>query len=934
MSKKFLLKILLLLFSFMLVLGTLLACDNEGQDDSHTHKFSSTYYYSDDFHWHKCDCKEISEKMPHNLIDNKCVCGYQGYEHRCLFLNYVYNDDATCETDGTETAICENGCSLTDTRVRLNSKVDHAYGEWETNHDGTHIKVCYYNNLHVLYEECYGGVATETERAICEVCGEEYGATLDHVHNFSEQVIADRYLQSNATCESASKYYYSCICNQKGTDTFEVGKPLGHDYSVFLPYDDTRHKSVCVNDSSHYILENCCGGSPSLTRLPICDLCKQGYLSDVSTGIFIGDYYISDFVIAVDSSNELLYNGALLLKSTISNITGVELEIVGNSDETTIFIKQVNKFDTAEDGFKVYVKNNNLIIECAYMNMFESAFDIFCADLLYNSDNAIYFYEGYEETIEISKVYYSEFGVKGDGVTNDFYAMKEAHDYANISGQTVCGEQGKTYLITNTVDENNKAQTITIKTDVDWCGAKIIIDDRYFTPSSPEISESVFTIANDYEKSAITNSTKTTISQFIPTKKITNSTTEFKNLLGYSALIHVYNGNRKMFSRYGYNNNGGSQNEIFYIDENAKIVDSKLLFEFDDVTSILVYRADNPEITVKNATIETLACLYNLGTGSNVSISRGITLSRPNAILKNLKHVVTGEIPKGTLVDGVPFNGMSNAYLEILNTHNVLIEDCVFQGRTHYLSGTYDIVPTNSHKVLFKNCTQSNFFELKANGEESNRANFSKQWGIIGSNRCKHLDLVGCRLSRYDAHTGVTDGKIINSEVGQISVVGGGDLLIENSKIYAYRERIIVLRKDYGAFWNGTITLKDCHVINAKLDDGKYRQQIISIVDADTVNHNFGFETQFPNLVIDNLKIDKAAKYVRICNSPRALTDPSVSKLRAKDLEGNPNLYAYYPPSFIKVYNNEDKNYQILVPKDNGFFDTTETLNVIKSYIY
>ncbi|MBR2377277.1 MAG: hypothetical protein IKA85_05865 [Clostridia bacterium] len=932
MRKRIFIKILILIFSSMLALGAFSACYNEKGENAHTHKFSSTYFYNDDYHWHKCDCKEITEKLPHNIVDGKCICGYKQYEHRCLFLNYVYNNDATCEQDGTETAICENGCSLTDTRVKLNSVVNHDYGEWQPNYDGTHIKVCYYNEEHVIYEQCYGGEATETERAVCEVCGEKYGATLGHVHDYSEQVVADRYLYSNATCESASKYYYSCVCKQRGSETFEVGKPLGHDYSIFVPYDETRHKSVCVNDNSHYVLENCVGGTATQTSLPICDLCNQGYLSDVSTGIYIGDFSILDYVIAVDDDNQILYQGALNLQSTISSIVGYNLDIVKSGYERTILLKQVSKNETAEEGFKIFVKDNDLIIECAYMNMFDIALDSFCADLQYNRGKAIYFYDGYEETIEISKVYYSEFGVVGDGVTNDFYAMKEAHDYANISGQIVCGEQGKTYLISNTVDENNVAQTITIKTDVDWCDAKIVIDDRYFTPSSPEITESVFTIANDYDRTAITNSTKTTISQFIPTKKITNTTTGFKNLLGYSALIHVYNSNRMMFNRYGYNN-GGSQNEIFYIDENAKIVDSSLLFEFDDITSILVYRADNPEITVKNATIETLACLYNLGTGSNVYISRGITLSRPNAILKNLKHVVTGEIPKGTIVDGVPFNGMSNSYLKVLNTHNVLIEDCVFQGRTYYLAGTYDIAPTNSHKVLFKNCTQTNFFERKANGEESNRANFSKQWGIIGSNRCKHLDLVGCRLSRYDAHAGVTDGKIINSEVGQISVVGGGDLLIENTKIYAYRERILVLRKDYGAFWNGTITLKDCHVINAKLDDGKYRQQIISIVDADTVNHNFGFETQFPNLVIDNLKIDKAAKYVRVCNSPRAMNDPSVTKLGVKDLDGNPNLYAYYPPQYIKIYNNNDKPYQVLVPTNNGFFSKTETQNVVKNQI-
>ncbi|MBR5956927.1 MAG: leucine-rich repeat domain-containing protein [Salinivirgaceae bacterium] len=39
------------------------------------------------------------------------------------FVNYIYNNDATTEADGTETAICENGCGETDTRVKEGTKL-------------------------------------------------------------------------------------------------------------------------------------------------------------------------------------------------------------------------------------------------------------------------------------------------------------------------------------------------------------------------------------------------------------------------------------------------------------------------------------------------------------------------------------------------------------------------------------------------------------------------------------------------------------------------------------------------------------------------------------------------------------------------------------------------------------------------------------------
>ncbi len=39
------------------------------------------------------------------------------------FVNYVYNNDATTEADGTETAVCEHGCGETDTRVKEGTKL-------------------------------------------------------------------------------------------------------------------------------------------------------------------------------------------------------------------------------------------------------------------------------------------------------------------------------------------------------------------------------------------------------------------------------------------------------------------------------------------------------------------------------------------------------------------------------------------------------------------------------------------------------------------------------------------------------------------------------------------------------------------------------------------------------------------------------------------
>ena len=34
------------------------------------------------------------------------------------FTNYEYNDDAKCEIDGTETAVCDHNCGESDTKIK------------------------------------------------------------------------------------------------------------------------------------------------------------------------------------------------------------------------------------------------------------------------------------------------------------------------------------------------------------------------------------------------------------------------------------------------------------------------------------------------------------------------------------------------------------------------------------------------------------------------------------------------------------------------------------------------------------------------------------------------------------------------------------------------------------------------------------------------
>lgn len=50
-----------------------------------------------------------------------------------------------------------------------------------------------------------------------------------HTHSFTQEIAEDKYLASNATCSEGARYYYSCKCGEKGTETFGYGSPLEHE---------------------------------------------------------------------------------------------------------------------------------------------------------------------------------------------------------------------------------------------------------------------------------------------------------------------------------------------------------------------------------------------------------------------------------------------------------------------------------------------------------------------------------------------------------------------------------------------------------------------------------------------------------------------------------------------------------------------------------
>ena len=201
------------------------------------------------------------ELGPHHFVD-------QVNEYRlksaatCTSPAVYYQSCSTCGAQGTETFT--NGEPL-----------GHDYGAWTSNGDGTHKRVCAHDAAHTKTENCHGGTATCTEKAICEDCNAAYGELA--AHDFTAETAEEQYLKSAATCTERAVYYKSCaVCglSSEGTAdeaTFFSGNALDHDWGEWTSNEDGTHTRTCTVDgcSAGMQTENCIDADKDHK----CDIC-------------------------------------------------------------------------------------------------------------------------------------------------------------------------------------------------------------------------------------------------------------------------------------------------------------------------------------------------------------------------------------------------------------------------------------------------------------------------------------------------------------------------------------------------------------------------------------------------------------------------------------------------------------------------------------
>ena len=197
--------------------------------------------------------------------------------HTCSFnkevasLEYL-RTSATCEELATYYYSCE--CEKKGTEwFEYGALADCTYGDWHSNNDGTHSKICAVNNDHILTDDCYGGSATCKDLAVCEGCGAEYGDLTPH--DCSLEVEDNKFLISH--CGEYAEYYKSCVCGLQGEEKFYRDAWEICDYGFWVSNGDGTHTRTCSRNATHTETENCSGGSASCIALAICDYCNAEY---------------------------------------------------------------------------------------------------------------------------------------------------------------------------------------------------------------------------------------------------------------------------------------------------------------------------------------------------------------------------------------------------------------------------------------------------------------------------------------------------------------------------------------------------------------------------------------------------------------------------------------------------------------------------------
>ena len=588
------------------------------------------------------------------------------------------------------------------------------------------------------------------------------------------------------------------------------------------------------------------------------DQVKTEAQTEFDVNVKIGDTPLNEYVFAINSGDTTAINTIKAIRTQIFKKTGAYLKTVTAADladgQKAVWIETVelNGERTSAEGAQIYVKDGNLHIESEFPNKLEQVVtDYLVKEIAESKKSNVTINTGLRKAVDVRNIYYADFGAVGDGVTDDFYAIKACHDYANEWGHTANADgPTKTYYIGNYLGSSTSVLSIEVQTDTNWHGCTFIWDDSVVPVGSGCYKSPIFSISPSEESWIVPTSE-------LPKEFIAKGSLRLGNWTpGVECLVHIANTKERHYIRYGLNeNNGSDQNEILHVYADGTIdTMTPLQWDYENVSWMIVYPLDTTPITVSGGDGDqrtTVRTIFNGARSLYTYYARNFQITRSNVTLQNINHEVEGEVPESLGGTGAPYSG----FTFVTKAHNVTIQNMLIHNLQGYHlennksngMGTYEMNASYSNNLWYKNIKQDVFFD--ADGGVSYE-------GLMGTNYCKNLGFDGNFICSFDAHCGVYNGTILNSIVEHLNFIGDGLITIENTTLYLDGSRTAVqLRSDYGATWRGDLYMKDVN-LKYQVSKADYNHWNYSLVSSAWTNHSFGYTCYLPqDIYIENVNM-------------------------------------------------------------------------------
>ena len=222
---------------YMAAAGKTLPVFKTQTGDKHTHNWSVWTSNDDGTHSRRCTCNavetencsggmatciakavcefckaEYGEKLPHGFTAETVDAKYLKSAATCTEKAVNYKSCAVCGLSSEGTA--------DEATFFSGNALDHDWGAWTQNSDEkTHTRICKRDTSHTETENCHGGTATCTAKAVCEICKASYGSPDPNNHTDLKHIDAKA---ATVAEEGNIAYWYCDGCKKYFSDAAAI----------------------------------------------------------------------------------------------------------------------------------------------------------------------------------------------------------------------------------------------------------------------------------------------------------------------------------------------------------------------------------------------------------------------------------------------------------------------------------------------------------------------------------------------------------------------------------------------------------------------------------------------------------------------------------------------------------------------------------------